>query len=164
MKRKTKIILVLILISLISNITFASYKSMISGKAIAKLKYPIFLFNSNDFIEGNISSRTNTYYENVFNIFNYLEDEELINETDFEYTIKIIPSTNNFPVKYSLIDLESGAQININSELESDKILLGTTRENHNYKLLVEWDLENNNRDLENNLEVEILIKGVQKE
>ena len=164
MKRKTKIILVLILISLISNITFASYKSLISGKAVAKLKYPIFLFNSNNLIEGNISSRTNTYYENVFNVFNYLEAEELINETDFEYTIKIIPSTNNFPVKYSLIDLESGTQIGLNSELESDKILLSTARENHNYKLLVEWDSDNNNRNLENNLEVEILIKGVQKE
>lgn len=164
MKRKTKIILIVILMSLISSINFANYRSIIFGNATAKIKYPIFLLNSNELVEKQISSINNSSYENVFSIFNYIEDIGTISETDFEYTIKIIPSTTNFPVKYTLINLESNSEIALNSELESEKILLASNKEKHNYKLVVDWDYENNNRNLEDNLEVEILVKGVQKE
>ena len=163
-KRKTRILFIIILIFFISNITFANYREIIFGDVIVKMKYPIFLLNNNELVEGQINSKEKSYYENVFNILNYIEDIDAISETEFEYTIKIIPSTLNFPVKYTLINLENNSQVYLNSELESEKILLGTDKENHNYKLIVEWDLENDNRNLEENLEVEILIKGVQKE
>ena len=56
MKRKTKIILIVILMSLISTINFANYRSIIFGNATAKIKYPIFLLNSNELVEKQISS------------------------------------------------------------------------------------------------------------
>ena len=143
---------------------FASYKSVISGKVKTELKYPIFLLNNNGSVNGRISSISNNYFENFFSIYNYLEEENIVSETGFEYTIKIIPSTINFPVKYTLIDLEKDSEIALNSELETPKLILKTNKENHNYKLIVEWDLDNICEDLEENLNVEILVKGVQKE
>ena len=164
MKRKFKILLILLLICLISNVAFSNYRSSILGKANASIKYPIFLLNSDKIIEGRINSTENCYYENTFNILNYIEDEELINEVDFEFTIKIIPSTQNFPVKYKLIDVEKDEEIILNNELESSKIIIGTNKANYNYKLVIESDLENAIQDLDENLNVEILVKGEQRE
>lgn len=169
MREKSKLIIsVFILVLLfISNVVLANYRTIIDGKASAVLKKPLFFCNKPDIIQGQISSIENYYYESTFNIFNFIEknefeESETLNEIAFEYTIQIIPSTFNFPVKYSLIDLNTNQQLSLDSNLETDKLSLGITKENYNYKLIVEWDSDNNNQNLDSNLDVEILVKGVQ--
>lgn len=162
MKKKFSIIFIIIGIILISNMVFASYKEVIRGEATGKMKIPIFIFNSENLVQGKMSSINNNFYENTFDILNYIEGKNVVNEIDFEYTIKVIPSTTNFPVKYRLVNLETNMELALDSSLESPKISLGTSKEKHMYKLIAEWDMENTTQELEENLEVEIQIKGVQ--
>ena len=162
MNKKIKIIMITIFILIVSTISIASYKLTVFGKAEAKLKKPIFLLNHNEIIDAQISSRSNNSYETTFNILNFIEDNS-ISEIDFEYIIKLLPSSTNFPIKYRLLDLNENKELFLDSNLETDKITIGTNKEIHNYKLIVEWDMENNNQNLEENLNVEILVKGVQK-
>ena len=162
MKKKYIIIFIGITIILLTNIAIASYREIIVGKATGKMKMPIFNFSSINIVQGIISSINQNSYENTFNVLNYIEDKSLINEIDFEYTIKILPSTTNFPVKYKLIDLNNNTEVILDSNLESPKLKLGTDKENYNFKLIIEWDMENNIQELDENLEVQILVKGVQ--
>ena len=162
MKKKYIIIFIGITIILLTNIAIASYREVIVGKATGKMKMPIFNFSSINIVQGIISSINQNSYENTFNVLNYIEDKNLINEIDFEYTIKILPSTTNFPVKYKLIDLNNNTEVILDSNLESPKLKLGTDKENYNFKLIIEWDMENNIQELDENLDVQILVKGVQ--
>lgn len=162
MKKKYIIIFIGITIILLTNIAIASYREVIVGKATGKMKMPIFNFSSINIVQGIISSINQNSYENTFNVLNYIEDKNLINEIDFEYTIKILPSTTNFPVKYKLIDLNNNTEVILDSNLESPKLKLGTDKETYNFKLIIEWDMENNIQELDENLEVQILVKGVQ--
>lgn len=164
MKKNKILFIALIILFLSANLAIASYKSIIPGEARTFLKIPVFLFSNPNPIQKNMSSVNENFVENTFNVLNYIDEKQLVNEVDFEYTIKIIPSTLNFPVKYKLIDLESNSEIALDSNLETKKLSLSTNRENHNYKLVVEWDMENSNQNLESKLDVEILVKGVQKQ
>lgn len=170
MEKKFKYLFFMFFILLIffTNITLANYKSIIYGKANTNLKKPVFIVEYSDTVQGQISSKTNNYFESYINVLNYINKDDLdeikkLNEIDFEYTIKIIPSTNNFPVKYKLIDINNGQEIALDSNLESEKITIGNMEEKNIYKLILEWDIENNNQNLDGNLDVEILVKGVQK-
>ena len=121
MKRKLKIIIITnFIIIIISTISVASYKVVIKGNAKADLKKPVFVLDNSDYIQGQMSSRKNTFYENTFNVLNYIENNT--NEVDLEYVIKIIPSTLNFPVKYRIIDLKENQELELDSNLESEKI------------------------------------------
>lgn len=165
MKKKVKFVLYFFMLSIviICSTAFASYKETISGKAVATMKIPIFTIEESVITEKKLSSKNDNYAEYIFNVLNYIDSENFINEIEFNYTIKIIPSTFNFPVKYRLIDLELGKEITLDSELESEQLILGVEKENHHYKLIAEWDLENNNQNLDENLNIEIQVKGVQK-
>lgn len=159
---KKSFIIIFIGIILISNIAIASYKEMIEGEVTGIMKKPVFISNNTNVVQGTISSINQNSYENTFNILNYIEDQNLINEINFEYFIKILPSTMNFPVKYRLIDLNTNIEVGLSSNLESQKFNIGTDRENYNYKLIIEWDMENKNQTLDENLEVQIQVIGVQ--
>lgn len=170
MRKKLKLIISVLIFAMlfVSNIVLANYRTRIEGKVSAILKSFIFVCNEPDIIQGPVGSIEHNYYENTFSILNYieqsnLEESEIINDIAFEYTIQVLPSTFNFPVKYSLINLNTNEELALNSNLETDKLSFGKTRENYNYKLIAEWDSENNNQNLEANLDVEILVKGVQK-
>lgn len=157
--------LIVIFIISFSTISFSRFVEVIYGKASVNLKRPIFLIENLNTVQAQISSINNNYYETNFNVLNYISENDIqvASEIDFEYTIKIIPNTFDFPVKYKLINLNTNQEVELNSELETSPINLGTELANHNYKLIVQWDLDNTNQNFEENLEVRVLIKGVQK-
>lgn len=167
--RKVKILIIILIFILILccfvTQSFAKYFDIIFGRVSAELKNSIFVVEKPETIQGQISSLNNNYYEFCFNILNYISSDNIqkISEVEFEYTIKLIPSTDNFPAKYRLINLFTNQEINLNSDLETEKINLGTSLENHNYKLIVQWDMENTNQNFDENFEIEILVNGVQK-
>lgn len=163
MKKKI-VYLIIFFFIFISNYVFANYKTVIDGIINVELKNSIFMCNNSELQIQTMNSIENNSFENTFNIMNFIEEENLINEINFEYTIKIVPSNNNFPVKYKLIDLNNNCEISLNSNLESSTLELGTNKEQHNYKLIVYWDMDNVNQNLEENLDVGIQVKGVQKQ
>ena len=59
--------------------------------------------------------------------------------------------------------MDTSEEISLNSKLETDIFNLGLNKENQNYKLVVQWDMENTSQNLDEILNVEILVKGVQK-
>lgn len=167
--KKTRIIIIVIIVVIgiffFSNWSFAKYAETVLGKATCEIKYPIFIVENSDEIQGRISSINNNYYETDFNVLNYIsnDNETKISEIDFEYTIKILPSTLDFPVRYRLINLKTNEEIALNPNLESLPINLREEMENHNYKLIVEWDKDNTNQNLDEKLDVKIQVIGVQK-
>lgn len=164
MKQIRVFIIIISVIGIFSfyNFSFARYVESVLGKASCELKYPIFKVENSDEIQGKISSINNNYYESDFNVLNYISEEE-INEIEFEYTIRIVPNTLEFPVKYKLININTNEELALNSNLETEKIDLGKDLENHNYKLIVQWDTENTNQNFDENLEVKVVIEGEQK-
>lgn len=162
--KKIKIIMTIFLLILLfcSNFVFAKYLDIIYGEATTVLKRAIFLVEPPQEINNQISSLNNNYYESEFNILNYIGEE--ISEIEYEYTIKIIPSTYNFPVKYHLINLQTNEEVVLNSNLETETLRLDLNKQKQNYKLIAQWDFENTNQNLDEILKVEILVKGVQKQ
>ena len=164
MKKKLKFLLLILGIIFISNIAFASYYELIEGNVTAELKIPVFELNKEDEIKGQISSVNQNYYESTFEILNYIEDKNVLSEIPYQYKIKLIPSTGNFPVKYRLLDLDNNLELELDSNLETSEIQLGTEKENHHYQVIVEWDMENSNQELEEKFQLEIQVKGVQSQ
>ena len=67
-------------------------------------------------------------------------------------------------MSYHLINLQTNEELVLNQELETSILNLGLDKENQNYKLVVEWNKGNTNQNLDEFLNVEILVKGVQKQ
>lgn len=163
MKRVVKIVLITIILIIIVNNSYAKFSTKINGEGKAKLKTPILILENNDMIIGEIS-KLNNLYQSDFSLKNYIENGSNINEIDFEYSIKLIPSTLNFPVKYSLINLETNKEIALNENLETAQILMGTEKIIHKYRLIVSWTDITNAEAIEENLDVKIKIKATQIE
>ena len=162
MSKKIKIIFIIFIFILLTNICFATYKTVIKGNVVSEMKIPIFIVQESNIQSNQMNSTDKKIYENTFNILNYIDEQNIISEIEFEYYIKIIPSTNNFPIKYKLIKLDTNEELNLDNNLESPKLKFSTSKESHNYKLVVEWDMDNNTQNLDESLNVEIQIKGVQ--
>lgn len=168
MKSKIKFIIAIFAVFcvLISVTSYSFFKTAIPGKAVTTLKLPIFQVEESVLTEAVMTSKSESNQaEFIFNILNYRieNNNTILNEIDWEYYIQIIPTTANFPVRYRLFDMSENREINIDSNLKSESLALGTTQQNHHYKLVAEWDMENSSRNLEENLKVDIEIKGVQK-
>ena len=158
--RKILVFIVILLLTF-SGISFAKYRETTRGKVVACLKNPIFIVKNSKEVEGKISS-TNNYYETEFSVLNYLEDTKESTEIGFDYTIKIIPSTKNFPVKYRLVRLDTNEEAELDSNLETSPQTLDTNPQSNLYKLIAYWDFENSKQNFEENLNVKVLVRGVQ--
>ena len=170
MRKKIKILIISFLflwMIITSTMSFAYFKITIPGMASAKMKKPILKIETSVITEKTMSSNIqNNSAEYIFNFLNYIDNEMQeteINEIEFEYTIQIIPSTVNFPVQFRLFDITENREIMLDSNLKSESLNLGLEKVNHHYKVTAQWDMENVNQNLEENLNVEIEIKGVQK-
>lgn len=161
MKKLLKILYIIILIIIVANISYAKFMTKINGQGKAEVKQPILIFKKSDIINGQIS-KTNNLYENTFSFKNYFENSEKVNEIEFEYIIKILPSTLNFPVKYNLINLDTNTEVELNENFETEKIFMGTEKIIHNYKLKVSWDENLSASKVEEVVDVKMQIKAVQ--
>lgn len=161
MKRLVKIFLIILVVIIITNISFAKYITIIKGQGKLQVREPILILSKKDVITGEIS-KINNQYETEFTLKNYLGSGEKVNEIDFEYIIKLIPSTNNFPAEYSLINSDTNEKLVLNEDLETEKMFIGTEKQIHNYKLLVNWSSLSVYEPVEENLEVKINIKATQ--
>lgn len=162
MKRKVlKILILIIILLIITNISYAKFITRINGKGLTKVKVPILVLENNEVITGEISKKNNSYYQD-FSLKNYLESTKQINEINFEYTIKLFLSTTNFPVNYQLINLDTNQEILFNENFETGKIQIGTDKIMHRYRLIVNWSENYNNEIVDENVDVKIKINANQ--
>ena len=111
MKKKIRILFIFMIL-IITNISYGKFVTRINGEGKAKLKVPILMLENREIIVGEINKNHNLY-QSDFNLKNYIENTEKVNEINFKYSIKILPSTLNFPVKYSLINLNNLTTTNL---------------------------------------------------
>ena len=164
MKKIVFIILILFLVVIISNISFAKYSSLISNiKGEAIIAEPIIICERDNVIKSDFNKES-VLPEYKFSIKNYLQDENgiKINEVDFYYNIEIVNSNENFPVEYELYDCETGNKIELlENKTEFFNIAKGE-KEDKNFKLLLKWN--NNKQDkLSEFNNIKILIEVIQK-
>lgn len=165
MKRLVKILFIIIVCIICVNTCYAKFSTKIIGQGKTQLKVPIIILEKRETVLGEIS-QTNNLYETYFDIKNFSENMKAINEIDFEYNIKLIPSTANFPAQYTLINVDNNEEILLNKNLETDKIFIGNEKTVHRYKLVVKWFEINTSEKVDENLDVKVKInaKQIQKE
>lgn len=161
MKKVTKILLIIMVLIIVDNISYAKFITRINGKGKVELKTPILVLENDDLIVGQINKSHNSY-QSEFCLKNYIEKTSSINEINFEYSIKLIPSTLNFPVRYSLINVNTNEEISLNDNLETDKISIGKDKIEHKYRLIVSWEEFKKCEDVQEYLDVKIKIKATQ--
>lgn len=141
------IVCIINLLSLLKNDNVLNYT------AGAKIAQPIIVLEKDDVLKTQI-------YENAFPleyhfwIQNYREDE--INQVDFEYTIELENSTENFPVSYNLVDCEQNQEIEfVDGKSEPLKLKKGE-KENREFKLVMQW--QELNVELAEELQIKLKI------
>ena len=165
MKKVVKILFILLVCVMFINICYAKFSTKIIGQGKTELKIPIIILEKRETVVGEINNNQNAY-ETYFDVKNFVENIQLSNEIDFEYNIKLIPSTTNFPVQYTLINVNNNKEVSLNENLETDRIFIGTEKVVHKYKVVVKWHDINTIEQVADNLEVRVKINAeqIQKE
>lgn len=163
MKRLVKILFIIFVFIIFANVCYAKFSTKIIGQGKTQLKVPIIILEKRETVLGEISKSKNVY-ETYFDIKNFTENMQAINEINFEYNIKLIPSTANFPAEYTLINLDTNKEILLNENLETDKIFIGTEKVVHKYKVVVKWYDINTSEKVDENFEIKLKINAEQIE
>lgn len=163
MKKVVKILLITIILIIIVNNSYAKFITKINGEGKVNVKIPILILENNELTIGEINKVKNSYQAD-FSLKNYLENTSKINEINFTYTIKLMPSTLNFPVKYKLINLDTNEEIILNENLETGNISIGIEKTIHKYRLVVNWTEIENTEEIQECLDVKIKINAKQVE
>lgn len=158
-----KILGIVIILMLVVNVSYAKFITKINVKGVAKLKVPILVLESNPLVVGEFNKEKNMYTQD-FCLKNYFEKNQKTNEIQFQYFIKLIPSTSNFPANYKLINLDTNEEIKVNEKLETQKILMNTEKTIHRYRLIVNWGELNTKEEVDEILEVKIKVNAEQIE
>ena len=157
--------LTIILVIIISNISFAKYSSLISNiKCVAIIAEPIIICERDNVIKSQFNKES-VLPEYNFSIKNYLQDENRIkiNEVDFFYNIEIVNSNENFPVEFELFDCETGNKIDLlENKTEFFNIAKGE-KEDKKYKLLLKWNKSSKQNKLSDFNNIKILVEVIQK-
>ena len=122
-------------------------------KAGAEIAKPIIVLEKDEVLKTQINQNTFPL-EYHFWIQNYREDD--INEVDFEYSIELENSTENFPVSYDVFDCETNQQIEfMNGKSELLKLKKGE-KEKREFKLIMQW--QELNVELAEELQIKLKI------
>ena len=95
-----------------------------------------------------------------FSICNYREEE--INEVEFEYTIEIKNSAENFPVSCQLWDCDKDSEIPLLNGKSEKLTIKKSVKEIRNFKLLLEW--RELSGDMAEHLQIRLKINVIQSE
>lgn len=94
-----------------------------------------------------------------FWIENYRENE--INEVNFDYTIEIENSIDDFPVSYELIDCDSNQLIKLVNGKSEKMTISKSVKESRQFKLRLEWrELDG---EMAEDLEIKLKINVIQR-
>lgn len=122
-------------------------------KVGAEIAKPIIVLEKDEVLKTQIDQNTFPL-EYHFWIQNYREDD--INEVDFEYSIELENSTENFPVSYDLFDCETNQEIEfMDGKSEPLKLKKGE-KEKREFKLIMQW--QELNVELAEELQIKLKI------
>jgi len=147
-----KIIILILFILYIPIISFSKYISKFEIQGKANVAEPVIVIEEADF-KSTIVNKKTFPIEYKFTIKNYIEDK--INEIEFYYNIEVQAKPSNFPIKYTLIDVENEEDIILNGNKTDNLKILKEVKEEKNYMLLIEWD----EKDGELSNETKLIIK-----
>ena len=153
------IIFFIIIVISIRNISFSKNDYRVVCSYNTQIAKPIFDVKIDDIIEQEII-KENFPIEYFFYINNYIEDE--VNEIDFNYTIEVKFSNQNFPVSCTLVDCISNEQIDLVNGESKVFSLDKFHKMSKKFKLHLEW--KEMDTELSEDLDINLKINAVQKE
>lgn len=162
-KKMLKIILLIALICAVTNIAYAKWTETKYLKGETQIKNPIILLSSSGEANIEISKDVGTY-ETSFSVRNFDTDITNVSEVAFGYTITITVSDLNFPIKYQLINTVTGETIELNENLETGTILIGTEATIHDYKIIATWNELDTTTEVAESVNVGVKINARQVE
>lgn len=133
-----------------NTISLSRHKENPNFEMNTKITKPIVVLEKDEKIKRSIQENLFPLEYNFF-INNYQEDK--INEVDFDYTIEIEDSVNNFPINYTLFDCNNNEEIELADGKSRSMKIKKSVKESRKFKLIVNW------RELNEELADELQIK-----
>lgn len=151
---------ILIILFFIQNYSIAQYNEILNKIFVnGTIARPIIVVEKlQDTVIAKIDkdSENKEYYFKVKNYIINESEEKIITEVDFDFSIEIKNSNNNFPIKYELYDCENKKRL-LNGKDISEKIYINKNIEfEKTYKLVVSWE---DKKELVGNLDdIEVIV------
>lgn len=157
-KKKELIIIVISMIVIgINTISLSKYDYVANGNAQTEIAKAILVLEKDEITTQQIDENSFPLEYN-FVIHNY--EGEKINEVDFEYSIEIDASTDDFPISYFLFDCDNNTEIELLEGKTNPISLKKSEKESRKFKLYMQWrELDG---DLAENIELRLKINGIQ--
>lgn len=149
-KKNRRLIALSLMIICMNTISLSRYKENPNFEINTKITKPIVVLEKDEKIKRSIQENLFPLEYNFF-INNYKEDK--INEVDFDYTIEIEDSVNNFPINYTLFDCNNNEEIQLTDGKSRPMKIKKSVKESRKFKLIVNW------RELNEELADELQIK-----
>lgn len=159
-KKKNELVMIFVIIAVISinQIVFSKYTNDYGLNGTGLIAKPIIVLKKDNLINKKIDQNSFPI-EYYFYIDNF-DDNGNINEVDFDYTISIENSKNNFPVKYILYDCNNEKEIILKDGTSKNLKLQKNQKESRKFKVVFQWRELNNN--LDNKVEIKLKINAVE--
>jgi hypothetical protein len=160
LKNSLVVLLIILVILGIPNVSRARYYEFLNMMSVrANIAEPIIQVESlqNKIIQS--INKESEIQEYLFVVRNYEnENSKKISEVDFSYTIEIISSNENFPIKIELYDVQDNLEI-LNGKNISENIFIKKEIEyEKQYKLVVTWEKTNNELSDSDNIHIVVNV------
>ncbi len=150
--------MVCLVVIMINIVSILKKKDVLCYEAGVKVAKPIIVLKKDDVLKTEI--KENSFpMEYHFWIQNYEEDE--INGVDFEYSITLENSVENFPVSYCLVDCDNNREMQLVDGKSENLKLKKDSKEDREFKLVLQW--KELNVELADEWQVKLKVNMVQE-
>lgn len=152
-KKNRRLIVLSLMVICINTLSFSRHKENSNFEMHTKISKPIVVLEKDEIIKTSIQENLFPL-EYHFSIQNYQENE--VNDVDFDYTIEIENSTDNFPINYTLLDCDNSEEIELIDGKSRPMKIKKSVKESRKFKLVLNW--RELNEDLADELQIKLKI------